>query len=63
MMVESGEDPAVLRQRVTSPNGTTQAALDSFAADGLARVAARAVAAATRRGQEMATALDKEVGA
>jgi pyrroline-5-carboxylate reductase len=63
MMVESGEDPAVLRQRVTSPNGTTQAALDSFAADGLARVAARAVAAATRRGQEMATTLDKEVGA
>jgi len=63
MMVESGEDPAVLRQRVTSPNGTTQAALDSFAADGLARVAARAVAAATRRGQDMAAALDKELGA
>jgi pyrroline-5-carboxylate reductase len=63
MMVESGEDPGVLRQRVTSPNGTTQAALESFAADGLARIAARAVAAATRRGEEMATALDKEMGA
>ena len=63
MMVESGEDPGVLRQRVTSPNGTTQAALESFAADGLARITARAVAAATRRGGEMATALDKEMGA
>jgi pyrroline-5-carboxylate reductase len=63
MMVESGEDPGVLRQRVTSPNGTTQAALESFATDGLARIAARAVAAATRRGEEMATALDKEMGA
>lgn len=63
MMVESGEDPGVLRQRVTSPNGTTQAALESFAADGLARITARAVAAATRRGEEMATALDKEMGA
>ena len=63
MMVESGEDPGVLRQRVTSPNGTTQAALESFAADGLPRITARAVAAATRRGEEMATALDKEMGA
>jgi pyrroline-5-carboxylate reductase len=63
MMVESGEDPGVLRQRVTSPHGTTQAALESFAADGLARITARAVAAATRRGEEMAIALDKEIGA
>ncbi|MDE2280329.1 MAG: pyrroline-5-carboxylate reductase, partial [Xanthomonadaceae bacterium] len=60
MLVESGEDPAELRRRVTSPNGTTQAALESFAADGLPRMAARAVAAATRRGAELADALDKE---
>jgi len=59
MLVESGEDAAVLRQRVTSPNGTTQAALDSFAADDLAAITARAVAAATRRAVEMAAALDK----
>jgi len=39
---------------VTSPNGTTQAALDSFTADLFADIVARAVAAATRRGQEMA---------
>lgn len=60
MLVESGEPPAELRRRVTSPNGTTQTALESFAADGLPRLAARAVAAATRRGAELADALDRE---
>ena len=58
MLVERGEDPALLRQRVTSPNGTTQAALESFAADGLARIVSCAVTAATRRGEELASALD-----
>ena len=58
MLVESGEDPGVLRQRVTSPNGTTQAALESLAADHFAQLLARAVAAATRRGGELAAALD-----
>ena len=38
--------------------GTTQAALESFAADGLPRIVSRAVAAATRRGAELAAALD-----
>ncbi len=30
MMLESGEPPADLRQKVTSPGGTTQAAMESF---------------------------------
>ena len=60
MLTEGGEDPAVLRQRVTSPHGTTQAALESFGADGLPRMVARAVAAATRRGAELAAELDKQ---
>ena len=59
MLAESGEAPGELRRRVTSPNGTTQAALESFAADGLSRMTARAVAAATRRGGELAAALDE----
>ena len=58
MLVEGGEDPGVLRQRVTSPNGTTQAALESFSADELPRIVARAVAAATHRGVELAASLD-----
>lgn len=58
MLAEGGEDPGLLRQRVTSPNGTTQAALESFAADGLAPMVRRAVAAATRRGTALAAELD-----
>ena len=59
MLTESGNDPAILRQRVTSPHGTTQAALESFSADGLPRIVARAVAAATRRGAELGAELDQ----
>lgn len=53
MLVEAGEDAATLRQRVTSPGGTTQAALDCFAHEGLRAIVARALDAATRRGAEL----------
>jgi pyrroline-5-carboxylate reductase len=53
MLAEAGEDAATLRQRVTSPGGTTQAALESFASDGFAAIVARALAAAARRGAEL----------
>jgi pyrroline-5-carboxylate reductase len=44
-----------LRHNVTSPGGTTAAALDVLmAADGLDPVMERAVAAATRRGRDLA---------
>jgi pyrroline-5-carboxylate reductase len=56
MAIESGADVATLRQRVTSPGGTTEAALASFEADGFRAMVARAVAAATRRGRELAGA-------
>lgn len=58
MMMESDESPAELRRRVTSPNGTTQAALDSLAGDDLRAVMARAVNAARKRGAELAAAND-----
>jgi pyrroline-5-carboxylate reductase len=48
-------DAATLRQNVTSPGGTTAAALDVLISpDGLDPVMERAVAAATRRGRELA---------
>lgn len=53
MLAEAGEDAATLRQRVTSPGGTTQAALDSYAGDGFPAIVARALDAATRRGAEL----------
>lgn len=54
MLAESNEAAATLRQRVTSPGGTTQAAIESFEADGLRDIVQRAIAAATRRGGELA---------
>jgi pyrroline-5-carboxylate reductase len=49
------EDPAVLRRNVTSPNGTTAAALDVFMRDdALSRLVGDAVAAAKRRAGELA---------
>jgi pyrroline-5-carboxylate reductase len=48
-------DAGTLRQNVTSPGGTTAAALDVLmASDGLDAVMTRAVAAATKRSQELA---------
>ena len=58
MMVESGESPETLRKRVTSPNGTTQAALESFDRDGLRDIVARAVDACAERGAALATEND-----
>jgi pyrroline-5-carboxylate reductase len=53
MLVESGLSAGELRMRVTSPGGTTQAALESFGQDGFDGVIDRAVAAAVRRGREL----------
>ena len=48
-------DPATLRQNVTSPGGTTAAALDVLMApDGLTQLMNRAVIAATKRSRELA---------
>lgn len=57
MAHEGGEPPAVLRQRVTSPKGTTAAALDALAAGGFGMLVGEAIAAATRRGGELAREL------
>jgi len=58
MLVEDGEAPATLRERVTSPSGTTAAALDTFAAGNLRGLVTKAVDAATRRGGELSAQLD-----
>lgn len=58
MLLEDGAAPEELRRRVTSPGGTTQAALESFAASGFMDAVARAVDAATQRGRAMSAKLD-----
>lgn len=52
---KAGESPAELRRRVTSPKGTTQAALDVLMAKpGLRELLARATRAAAERSRELA---------
>ncbi len=55
MLSEGDEDASILRQRVTSPGGTTQAALESFSREDFAAIVARALVAATRRGAELSS--------
>jgi pyrroline-5-carboxylate reductase len=55
LLRQSGLDPAILRQNVTSPGGTTAAALQVLMApDGLQHLMTRAVDAAARRGRDLA---------
>ncbi len=58
MLDEAGEAPGELRRRVTSPGGTTQAAIDSFQAGGFEALVATALAAAQTRGRELSAAND-----
>ncbi|WP_019399611.1 pyrroline-5-carboxylate reductase [Pseudoxanthomonas sp. GW2] len=54
MLAETGEPADELRRRVTSPGGTTQAAIERFQADGFEALVARAIHAARVRGAELA---------
>lgn len=54
LLDQSGDSPTTLREKVTSPNGTTAAALASFNASGLNAIVADAMAAAAMRSQELA---------
>lgn len=58
MLTESDVDAAELRRRVTSPGGTTQAAIETFEAGGLRALVARAIHAARVRGAELSAAND-----
>jgi pyrroline-5-carboxylate reductase len=56
MLTEDDVEASELRRRVTSPNGTTQAAIETFEAGGLRELVARAMHAARIRGAELAAA-------
>jgi len=58
MLTESGEPAAELRRRVTSPGGTTQAAIETFEAGGFRALVADAIRNATERGRQLSAAND-----
>ena len=60
LALESSETPAMLRQRVTSPGGTTEAAIRVLDKTCTNDAVNRAVSAARKRSYELATALESD---
>jgi pyrroline-5-carboxylate reductase len=54
LLEKSGDSPTTLREKVTSPNGTTAAALASFSESHLSEIVSRAMKAAHDRADELA---------
>lgn len=59
LLAHSGEDPASLRQKVTSKKGVTEQGILSLQADGLAEIVCRATERAQARSVEMGTLLSQ----
>jgi pyrroline-5-carboxylate reductase len=55
MLAESGAEPGTLRANVTSPNGTTAAALKVLEDNGLGEIFSQALTAARDRSRELAS--------
>jgi len=58
LALESAEDPGTLQKRVTSPGGTTEAAINVLDSSGVSEDFQNAVSAACARGGELAKLLD-----
>lgn len=58
MAIESSDDPAKLRRKVTSPGGTTEQAIEQFEKDGLHESFLRALTAARDRSLEISRQFD-----
>lgn len=54
LLQTSGDSPTTLREKVTSPNGTTAAAIASFNESHLSDIVSKAMAAAAKRSGELA---------
>ena len=60
LALESAEDPGTLQKRVTSPGGTTEAAINVLDSSGVNDAFQNAVSAARARGSDLAKLLDKD---
>ncbi|WP_159884033.1 pyrroline-5-carboxylate reductase [Paenibacillus puerhi] len=63
MVETTGEDPSDLRRKVTSPNGTTQAALELLAGRGFPEAVTQAVLRSASRAAEIGSALGESAAA
>lgn len=61
MVKTTGEDPAELRRKVTSPNGTTQAAIEVFQEQGLAGAVAAGIQRCVERAAEIGAGLTADI--
>jgi len=59
MLMETGEDPAYLREKVTSPNGTTQAGLDTLRKYQFEEAIRACIQQATLRSKELGAILSE----
>jgi pyrroline-5-carboxylate reductase len=59
MALEDSEEPATLRERVTSPGGTTEQAIQSLETNNIRQAFKQALVAATERSNELAELLGK----
>ena len=61
MIQEKGITPSVLRENVTSPNGTTAAGLEALAKYGGGKAISQAIQHASNRSKEMSTQIEEQV--
>lgn len=59
MVRTTGEEPAELRRKVTSPNGTTQAAIESMTASGLTEAVVRGMMRSAERSGEIGADIER----
>lgn len=59
MLIETGEQPEVLRRQVTSPNGTTMAGINELDLGNFKGTIRKAILRATRRSQELGRSMHK----
>lgn len=59
MLKETREEPAILRENVTSPNGTTAAGLQALADGDFKKIIANCIEKASERSEELALATCK----
>jgi len=60
LALESNEGPGELREQVTSPRGTTEAAIAMLDSENASKIFEQAVSAAGDRSRELATLLDED---